>query len=619
MSFPPNNQGKYTGLMGYDLTYEYFGETIPYKLVEKYSYEVYDMDLVDVGDDKLKQVFKTSFADLLNIFSGNINITSLSFPNSNDVKENLIQFQKYEIEFEVRKGGSSTDFTSDFDDYAGVGTKNYGIDDVIKSGVDLFNFSNNFTFNLADDGTKDYTHDISFTLRTGELGSDFNGLRASASQIASGLFSKQTGVGPHSFSEYTGYSSTDSKQYNSETFDSLKNSFSFSKRRKILPSGTSSYSFDANYSLNYAENGVYSVEEKLKIYGKLSFQQAVDGYYNDLKNSSSGRCQDFYDSFKNVFYSGNTSAVGGILNGVDISNSKNIILTKESLVNNVPDITLEATLSYTDDPNYLGKFQVTEALSLNRQDNGYLNIDHSFDYVVLTGINSLNLASISDIYGQINSDKNSSLATCNDYYNGMTGYYLNNQAVGNPALKLALTNTKIDAPQRGKNYKLSLSYTNDAALNPEYWKEVLKIDSQYTGKFTKISFNTTKNYPKNNISEYVVVNKQDRKSVLNYSYQQQEATVNHSYDGNLVRSSNMLIEPILGVGNDEAAHALFKASKEKFLNDNSSDFNNHLVDYNNTNLSYQIKSDNTFNSTFDYRYNKKKKTSPTSNINIIGL
>ena len=579
-------QGNYTGLLGYDRTYEYFGESLPFRVVENFSYEVYDNQLDQTAD--LPAYFKTQFAAQLNLFSGDVDITSLEYPNSPDLKEDGVRLQKYNITLQSRRTDSF--FNSSSDGYANV--RNSGLSSVVTDYFDILKeFSESFGFTRADDGKRNYQHTLNFSLRTGDNTTGTAGLHTAAQQIASAVFDVEDGTNLSviGFSDYGDFTSTDAKQYLTESFDDLAHSYNFEKTREILPFDSGNYNHSINHSIRYGDDGYFQITESLSVMGKAEYSQALAGF-NSLVDGASGRCTSKitqYDSIVNRQTSDTSTSVSSDVQQVRISKTHKI-----------PDLMVEGQIVFTNDPSYFDNITKSDEMVIEREANGVIQVNHSYSYNLFDFVDGATdtktVSGSKNIVELMTGDRAASQTICQNVYDQLTGL----TGRDNPSA-LALISTNITSPVRGKNYSAQFSYSD----SPMY--DLTRItdpftQSQVTG-FTMLEVSVDETEPKDIIEEYKVINRQSKQSVLSYGYQQEPGSAKVSCRGQMTRATgNRMGDFRLPTGE---AIQLLKYSKGHFLDHVM--YDKRLYNYYLQGASYSFGSDNSFNLGLDFVYTKK--------------
>lgn len=587
-------QGTYTGLLGYDREYEYLGDSnLPFRIVENYTYEVFDTQLDRTED--LAPYFKTQFAAQLQYFSGDVNITSLEYPQSEALNEDGMRFQKFNITIQSRTLG--TFFEEDEDGYQN--TKNAGLGDVVAGWSDMLkDFSEKFSFSFSEEGNKNYSHSLNFSLITGTSGTPptlitgASDVRNTAGQIAAAVFAKdfEAELSLTGFTGYVNYVGSDSKQYTSETFDELAHTYSFQKNREIFPYSSGLYTHSMDHAINYDADGYFRITESLSVFGKKDYQQALDGF-NSLTGGSSGRCAEKIAQYAPIVYKQTNDSSAAVSSGI-----KQVSLSK---VFKIPELIVDGSVVFTNNPSYIDNITKSDELSVERDSNGTLKMNHSFNYSLLGFVDGVTdtkaVSGSNNILQLIAGDRAGSISTCQSTYSNLTGVTGRRHPDA-----LTLVESNITAPVRGKAYSASFSFSDD----PIY--DLSKIvnpftQTQITGfKTMDVSLDQTE--PKDIIEEYKIINRESKQSVLSYGYQQEPGSISISCRGQLVRPAQNLFEQFkLPTGE---AVDLLKYSKGLFLNHVM--YDEKLYNYFLRGSSYTFGSENTFDLNLDFVYTRKR-------------
>ena len=596
----PAGQGTYTGLLGYDRVFEHFGDTtLPYRVIETYTYEVIDTDFANLDD--LSSYFSPKFAEMLGIFSGDINVTSLDYPNSHDMKEDLVRFQKHNLSVERRT-------VADFNRSSEYGlSKNASLSNILPHHEILEDFSDSFSFGLSSNGDKTYSHDISFTIRSGDTSAPFSLIKEKATVIAKELLDNDpTNLSVLAFDNYGDFvSSGTARSYYNESFDELKNAFTFSKKRDVLPSYSGDYAHNLSHTINYSALGVFNVEEKIKVEGKLEYLQAQNGFEIMLVGSK-GRCEGILTN-----YLGMADKIGG---GSSTPSNNSLVRTKLSKTFNIPNLTVEGSLSYTNDPAKFEGFSRDENFNVSRAQNGVLSIGHEIQYSLYNHISgNMDVQIVSganDIVGVLAADREASFPLARAILENVTG--LNSISTG-----LTRTKTNVKSEDRKKTHSINISYSNDPVYDMS--QLIDPFTSSAIGGFNMMSVDISDQRPADIINEYKIINRPSKTSVLSYGYQQEPARVSISFKGNIPRRSDSktdnFITPLYYPTTE--ANQLLKYGQYLFLSTNllpyGSAFNYYLAD-----IKYNFTSSNDFGMTLEFAYSKKREVGRECNSDIFG-
>jgi hypothetical protein len=576
------NDRTYTGLLGYERKFEYLGGgTLPYRALETYSYEVVDTAFTNLGN--LDPYFSLRFSELLGVFSGDINVSSLDIPNSNNISEDLIRFQKHKLKVEVRTDANFNTAAEYLDE------RNQGLSSVLGYHKVLEDFSDSFSFGLSENGDKNYSHDISFVLKTGSH-STFDVTRETATQIALDLLDDSpTDLSHAAFDAYGNFvSSGSTKIYYNETFDVFRNSFSFSKKKSILPSNSGSWNHELSHSVNYTENGVFNVDEKIKVVGSQEYVDAEVGF-EELLAGSQGRCEGIFSNYfalAELQYSDAT-----------VSNNSSLVRTKTSKTYNIPSLTIEGSLSYTNDEAKLIGLSRDESFEASRAQNGVFSLNHSVRYGIynhLSGdLDAQTVSGTQDILGVMSVDRENSFTAARRIFGTFTG--LTPMSSG-----ITRTKTNVKSQDRAKDYSIQMSYSNDPVYDVE--KFVDPYTSTAINGFNMMSVDLSDQRPPDIINEYTVINRPEQTNILSYGYQQEPARASVSFKGNIPRDGDNFSTPLSYLTTE--TQQLLRYGHSIFLDGTL--LNSDIYNYFLSDIKYNFNSKNDFGMTLEFSYTKKK-------------
>jgi len=465
-----NRTGSNLTLLGYSSKREYFGEAVSFRKIETYNYEYTTLDLANVSSG-LSQKISADISGQIGSFSGNVNIRALDIPAAYDIPQDQIRTAKYNVTLEVRQPITSiTD----------VGNSGYytGIDYVRNAYLQLNNFSENFSFENSED-SQSINHSINFELRTGDK--DY------AQLIASGIMqtSEPGSFGIGVLSGYMGvYDDASSLNYYTESYDSFKNSYSFSKKKNLYKLSSLSYTFTIDTNTEFSD-GIMNVSDSMKVKGKKTFSQASAGL-DTLISLSYTRASSAFDTYKNF---SNIAASSSLFS--------NPLKTVKKY--NVPGLAAECNQTFTNNPLYKDVYKQDQTLSLNKDINGTVTIDNQYNFTYLKNItDDSTLTGVSYFTPKINSGLE------------VSGYYSNN------GFSQTLSELEFDAKssRRSRNYSLVYKYSDDPRYNV-----TLSTIAGSGVTFKNVDCKFSDNKPKDNITEYKVINKPQ--TLINYAYQQQ--------------------------------------------------------------------------------------------------
>jgi hypothetical protein len=501
---PFNASGITTGLLGYTLRKEFLGEGMFYRETEVYNYEIYSKsaNILNTPFKEIEGYIKAQFA----IHSGNINVKQLSSPAEYQFPNDHVRVGKYNVEVEIRRvptGLNTFQTELDSNRYKGLnnafftGYANY-----------LNSFGEDFTFETNENGVNVYSHNISFTLQSGN--------KDMAVAIGSGIFAndKDTTFGINAYvGGVTVADTTNYFNYYNETYDLVRGAYSFVKRREVLPVGAATYNHNLSHSLSYKPNGVIDVNERGSVQGRLTFAQAKAGY-DTLYAGAYTRCNTVFTDFR-AFAAGATVA-DSLVNFPLVSNK----------VFNKADNSVEYEVAFTNDVNLSSNGRLTDRLlTVELTEDKYVNI--MLDY----GINYLN-PPIRDDQDDTHSTHLSTLDAGAD--TEVSSFYTASSFYNSTRPSVNRVKTTFNVPKRRNSYNASFSYTN----NPIYFVQLDGVT------YAILDFKISDLKPADIINEYRVINRPSKMSVINYAYQTERGTKNVTITAKLQRgASNVFSSP----------------------------------------------------------------------------
>lgn len=562
------NSGIVTGLMAYRLSKEFFGESaLFYRETETIDYELYGITDYSSGS------FTRIQNDLLKPFaaanSGNVTVKVLNFPAEYTFPNDHLRAAKFNFQVEIRRTPSNlSGFQPEI-------TGNYykGLDQSFFSnyGNSFDSFSENFDFSNEENGNKSFNHSFSFVLRSGG--------KPKAAEIAQSLFSndKDTTFGISTFSNGMVQADTGAYQnYFNESYDLLKNSFSFSKKREFLPFGETPYYYNLVHSLSVREDGIIEVEEKGDINGRFTFSQADQGY-SILNAGAYSRCSSFYNTYKNI--GAGTSVSTSLLNLPLISSR-----TLEK-----PNLRVAYSIKYNDDPSIDVANQVSleKILDVDYSDGKFVNINQTYNFTSLVSPIYENLDA--DIDGILVVSISESEAEVQSYYEN--GPFYNPNWPSQNIIKFAGY-----LPNRRKSFGFTNNYTNNPIYN-------FTLDG-YNYRIFDYRLSDTK--PPDVVTEYKIINRTSKMSLINYAYQTERGTKSVSITAKLNRpSSNVFSSPVSDISGRLLSIYRWGIGKlmSAFFGLNTLALTYHLSD-----IQYSFDSENNISMNISVTYTIKKYT-----------
>jgi hypothetical protein len=543
-----NKQGSNLILLGYSFKREYFGgSAIAFRQVENYDYEYNILDLS--GFAGLSSGIEGTISGLLPVFSGDVTIRSLSIPAAHDLPDDQIRVGRYNFSVEVRKS-------------IGSGDSNYyqGLGAITQTGYSgLNNFSENFSFENTDDYQR-FNHQINFELRTGD--------RSFAQSLASGLFvtSEPGTLGVGVLSGYLGaYADANTTNYYTETYDSFKNTYSFQKTKSLYKLSGQNYTYQLDTKVEYADS-IVTVVDDIKVKGKQSFAQASAGLAI-VTGTSLVRAQDVYGAYKSFD---------------SVTNNGTLFTTplKTVVKYDIQALTADATLTYTDNPLYKNNFKQDQTITLSKDVNGIVRLNNQYNFTLIRNITG-DMDALYSPYFQAQTSTSDS---------DVNGYYTANKY----GRSLNLVNVSVKSPRRKRAFSVEYEYSDDPRNNVTY-----KTLTGSLVTFKNVDLKFTDNKPKDNLTEYKVINKSN--TLINYAYQQNPGSKSVTLTAIRYRpAANQLTNFSIPTNETNALYAqALNILTSSFIGLNG-------LNYYLSNLSFNVNNENKIELTAGINYTKKK-------------
>ena len=567
---PITLNGVTTGLLGYTLRKEFLGEGLVYREVEVYDYELFatpgSLSGVITGGSSYSEIethIKNYFANV----SGDINVKVLDSQADYVMPNDHIRVGKFNVQVEVKK--IAPYLTGANPEVSGVYFK--GLDETFFNSYStiLNNFSEEFSLETEENGTKVFGHSFSFSLQSGS--------KAKAVEIASGLFSKDkdNAFGISSLVNIEIANTGTHVNYYTETYDLLRNSFSFNKKREILPASGAFYTYNLNHSVDFKSEGIIDVTERANIEGRLSFQQAQAGF-DALFPFAFTRCNSIYNTYKDF------------VAGASVSESLISFAMASSRTLNRPSMSVDYDVTYTNNPSIIAanSGSLEKILDVEIDENRHININHTYNFLFLKNPITSNLDAI--YMPQLIAAQSTSPGEVAAFYTNSSFY--NSYWPNMNMVKMSAT-----TPNRRKNFSTSFTYTN----NPIY---LITVDS-VTYRMLEYKINNTK--PVDIINEYKIINRPNKSSAMNYAFQTEKGSKTISLTAKVQRVGNVVSSPRSDLGANINSLYLFSVGKimEDFVGSSMLALTYFLSD-----IKYRVNSDNEIGIDLTITYAIKKHT-----------
>ena len=601
----PILQGIVTGTLSYELKKEFFGNSLMFREVENYNYEINSIDFQALSPSQIQTQIKNQFS---NVYSGDIQVKVFNTANTYQFPSDSIRSSRLSVSVEVKKPILQASLESQFPELTGG---NYvGLDGgfLTTYGKYLLEFKEDFSFATNQNGNREFSHNISFGLQTGWGGDNSTlGRKSYSQQIASSIFNsdkniKENGSGNFGiatmFGEITGLADpTKYRNYYTETYDLLKNTYSFNRKREQNPYNGSNNVFNLNHTITLSNDGTIDVTEKADAMGKYDFILAK-AELETLSGQSYTRCNNIYNQFYN--FNNNSNGARVILN--DAQYSGNLPATLLSLINapmkvtkiyDVNSLIASYEVAYTNNPTFSGDGTVTsQSIEVNIDQFNKTEITHSFDYTVNKILNNSGY-----FVTLFNNTTGSSPSSISSYYSA------NYPKINSVYPSMNLVKVSFDWPNIKTKATAKLYYSN----NPTYLVTTNGV------QFKILDYNVDRKLPPDIINEYKVINRPNNKSILNYGYQSERGEVIITIKASIGKKSSQFYTD--GVGDfsllnggvkfTDYLQALYKFGGQLFLGQ----FNYTTIAFNwfISDSKFSLNSDGEIEVTLNYSYTLKKR------------
>jgi hypothetical protein len=556
-----NKEGITTGLMGYSLKKEFFSDAIPFREVESFTYEIYSTDVTGLSSTTIQSSIYNQF---ISQYSGDIQVKVFNAPAEYQFPNDSIRSAKFNVQVDIRRNPS---FITGYTELTGAYYNGLDSGFFNQYSTALVDFKEDFNFEKSDNGHQSLFHSVSFGLMSGG--------RNLATQIVSGIFATDYTT-PYGISVMisgmTGANPATVQNYYTESYDLIKNDYSFSRKRDFLPYDASAFNYNLNHTMQLNDAGIFDITEKCDLQGKISFLQAKQGL--DLVFAGSwDRCNNFYSTF-NAYI-----AQPGLPTSIY---SVSTLPRKVNKTYNQPNLTSSYDVTYTNDPQF--------------NNNGY-----SQEEIINFNINQKNIITIGDKYTFTINKRTPTSQMAYPLLVGafassppnMSGYYSSN-AYYDATKPIILTKYEMNWPYNKNISSIEMNYSNDPRNN-------VIINGLL---FKTFDIHVENNQPVDIIEEYKIINRPNKLSVLNYAYQTEKGDVSININAGIGRQTNEFIN---GFRNDLASYlsALYFYSidifVQQFVGIYPVSFTYYLSD-----IKYSFNNDGMINMTVQFTYTIKK-------------
>src|SRR5882724_4925578 len=290
--------GLITGTLGYALRREFLSNAFAIRDVQTFNYEIYSVDFTGDANNIQTQI-KNQFSQF---YSGDVHVIVFNTQNTFQFPSDSIRASRFNITVEIKS--PLTNISSGFPElssayYSGLNTTfwtNYG--------QYLLDFREGFDFAINSNGQREFNHSISFGLQTGWSGDNSAaGRKSYAQSIVSGIFGNDSNT-TFGLSVLSGQisgvgNSGIFRNYFTESYDLIKNVYSFGRKREELPFDGTGIIYDLSNSINMANDGTIDVSEKASTQGKINFALA-ESILESYLGAAYPRCSGIYSKFYNT-------------------------------------------------------------------------------------------------------------------------------------------------------------------------------------------------------------------------------------------------------------------------------------------------------------------------------
>lgn len=486
----PFNSGIITGMLGYSLKKEMMGDSMFVRETERYTYEIYSLSL----NNSPTAIQRNIYSEFASKYSGNIYVKVFSQPAEYNFPNNSVNVSKFNVEVEIKSNPTglrnwSSELTS---------TSGYkGLDEnfFFTSGKTILDLKESFDFATQADGLQTFSHGISFGLITGN--------KNLATAIAASIYGRDKdnsfGISTMIGDIVTIANSGTYQNYYTETYDIIHNTYSFNRKRDVLPSGAATYTYNTIHNLELKQDGIVEIVEKGNIRGKMSFNESLQGF-ETMTGTSYSRCNSIYNTYAPL-----STNLAFSLSTTPLVNSA-LRVTK---IHNRPALSTDYEIAYTNDPQYsVSGAYIEDSINVEDSDLGIVSLKHSINMSINKRTSPINFTTL------LNNAVNSSPVKVSGYFT--------------PAI-WPLKNIKksITWPNRkSKECKVELEYSN----NPKYFVTINGIS------YRMLEYKITRQEPIDKISEYKIINRPLKTSVLSYAYQTEKLEMTVTINAGISRT-----------------------------------------------------------------------------------
>jgi hypothetical protein len=596
--------GLINGTLGYEKKKEFFGNALMFREADTYNYEIYSTDFSTQDPSVIQAKIKDQFAT---VYSGDVNVKVFNTQNTYQFPSDSLRASKFSVSVEIKSTYSN--LSSDFTELAGNYYKGLDSQFFTTYGKYLLDFKEDFTFATNANGNREFGHNVSFGLQANWPGNPSattaDGRKTYAQNIANYIFAqdKNTTFGIDTMIGQVSYvgDSGQFRNYFTESYDLMKNSYSFSRKRELLPVGSSSNKlvYNTNYSINLNTDGAVEVSEKASTMARKDYTESK-AEFETFCNGAYDRCNimfgKFYNNDKKIILQDTQYTTYGINSVSGLINSP----LKIAKFYDTNSLQLNSDITFTNNPNYVAPGIIkSETLEFNIDKYNRVDASHSFDFTASRMVSNSNTI----FSNLITSGISSTGPTITGYYNAN----FPNIKVTFPNIPLVKSSAAYPAIKTKAMAKFE--YSN----NPTYFVTYNDI------VFKVLDYTVDKKLPADVIKEYRVVNRPTKKSLMTYGYQSEKGVISVNVKASIGKQANQFYPDNVGSFtniNDNSnsnnkelykyLEAVYKYAGQIFLQQFGAPqvaFNWFISD-----SSYSFDSDGELTVKIDYFYTLKKRT-----------
>jgi len=448
-------------------------------------------------------------------------IKSLTFPNSPEEGSDGLKILKF---------SARVDFEETVPSAHGNFIKKNGAEDflepigpaLIANGDLIKDYSETFNFDESEDGNCTFTHSANLNLIREEKEAGLkeiltepnsfskkhsSALKSKALEILNSAknydnFKKLTGLFTGQGFKFANdnwqqhfISDFDQSFTLSETFNVFEHSYSLTRSKKYFNQKTLAYFINFSYDLNIGSDGIVEITEKAEMKGNKTFAALKAAFNSDIEGpngqytyedstfkvqKSYTRCNDFLRTYKKFLRKTNSEPGPS---GYGSTNHKYSLrpVPIERNFSSIPELpAIIHTVKYSANPNLEFGYESQENVKISKE-GVILNVLHSFDLKSLN-FRTGDMGNFTQSFGQSAVGKKNfedfmketiknSKVTVHKFMNGSGTISFANLRPDPQPVGLALISKSFQIQRRGKNFNLTLEYSNDNKYAPLYYNQ----------------------------------------------------------------------------------------------------------------------------------------------------